>query len=514
MMYSTDTAGVRKILIIILLCLLTHFSFNACSNGPGSDRPNIVLLVADDLGWNDIGYHDSEIKTPNIDKLGESGAVLNQFYAMPACSPTRASLLTGRYTIRYGMQISVVKPHHRHGLPADERILPQALKEVGYETAIVGKWHLGLSRPEHLPTNRGFDHQYGCYTGMIDYVTHTRNRDLNWRAQLVVMDSIVKPTEKLLGNDWNRNDKPIYEKGYVTDLIRDEAIRILKQRDLSAPLFLYVPFTAPHTPLQAKDSDLERYDNVEMEIPDILKKDKENLELRIKRRRYYAALVSSLDDAIGEIMQTIKEQGMLDNTMVIFMSDNGGTYQGGNNDPLRGQKTQMYEGGVRVPALISFPGEIEPGTFIDKPLHAVDLYPTLLKRAGASLKQRHPLDGKDIWATVTKGADSPHTEILINAREDRSSAIRVGDWKLVRNGHLGPVSTIGNEETRYELFNLKSDPYEERNLINENPVKFEALKKRLDYYTEVAVAPLVTSNPEAKPIPSVWRPNWWVEELY
>jgi arylsulfatase A-like enzyme len=431
-----------RILMLFLLSIWIPLAFISCSPEHESNKPNIVLLVADDLGWNDVGYHGSNIRTPNIDKLGESGAVLDQFYVMPACTPTRASLMTGRYTIRYGMQISVIKPHHRHGLPADERILPQALKEVGYETSIVGKWHLGLSKPEYLPTNRGFDHQYGCYTGMIDYVTHTRNKDLNWREQLVVMDSIEEPTEKLLGNDWNRDDRPVYEKGYVTDLIREEAIRVIRERDKSAPLFLYVPFTAPHTPLQAMESDLEQYLDADLKIPDIFNVDEENRELRLNRRRYYAALVSGMDDAVGAIMQTLKEQDMLSNTLVIFMSDNGGSYQGGNNDPLRGQKTQMYEGGVRVPALISFPGRIEPGTFVNEPLHVVDLYPTLLKLTGATLEQEHPLDGKDIWATVSNGAESPHREILINAREGRSSAIRVGDWKLIRNGHLGPVYSI------------------------------------------------------------------------
>ncbi|MCP4313375.1 MAG: arylsulfatase [Bacteroidetes bacterium] len=512
-MTGRHNSWIEEFLNINLLCAAIIFGLSACSFEPENTRPNIVLLVADDLGWNDVGYHGSGIKTPNIDRLGENGAVLDQFYVMPACTPTRASLLTGRYTIRYGMQISVIKPHHRHGLPADERILPQALKEVGYETAIVGKWHLGLSSPEYLPTSRGFDHQYGCYTGMIDYVTHARNSDLNWRTQLVVMDSLEKPSDKILGNDWNRNDKAVCEKGFVTDLLKDEAIRVIRERDQSKALFLYVPFTAPHTPLQAKDSDLEQYENMELEIPDILKADLENRDLRLKRRRYYAALVSGMDDAIGEIMHTLEDQGMLDNTLVIFMSDNGGAYQGGNNDPLRGQKTQMYEGGVRVPAIISFPGRIEAGTFVDEPLHVVDLYPTLLQLTGASLQQDYPIDGIDIWATVTEGAESPHREILINAREGRSSAIRVGDWKLISNGHLGPVSTIGDEETRYELFNLETDPCEERNLVYENPLKFEELKLRLNYYTEAAVDPLVTSNPKSNSYPRIWEPYWWEEEL-
>lgn len=500
-------------LALTLLFACSHPCHAGTAPKPETRRPNILLLVADDLGWNDVGYHGGGIQTPNIDQLGKAGAVLNQFYVMPSCTPTRASLMTGRYTIRYGLQISVIKPFHRHGLPLDERILPQALKEAGYETAIVGKWHLGHSHPGYLPTHRGFDHQYGCYNGMIDYVTHTMNEDLKWDAQLVEPEKIATPTDELLGHDWHRNDKTLYEKGYATDLIRDEAIRVIKERDSSKPLFLYVPFTDPHTPLQAKAADLEPYEDAELDLPDAFGPNGPSNAKRLDNRRHFAAMVSGMDGAIGEILQTLKEQGMADNTVVVFLSDNGGSYQGGNNDPLRGQKMLLYEGGVRVPAIISFPGKIKPGTTVDEPLHVVDLYPTLLKMAGAPLEEKHPLDGLDIWPTITDGAPSPHQEILLNAREGRSSAIRIGDWKLVKNGALGPLKTIGEKDDVFELFNLKDDPLEKTNLAGQQPKKLEQLKRRLDVYTKEAVAPLYTDLQKgSEPTPRTWRPSWWTNE--
>ena len=329
---------ITRLPFILLICLLQTTLLQA----QAATQPNIILLVADDLGWSDVGYHNNYIRTPHIDQLGKQGAILEQFYVMPSCTPTRASLMTGRYCIRYGLQVSVIKPHHRHSLPLDERILPQALKEAGYETAIVGKWHLGHSELGHLPTQRGFDHQYGCYNGMIDYITHTMNRDLKWEASRVNPNDIVMPAEDSLGQDWHRNDKPLREKGHVTDLIQNESIRIIRQRDKSKPLFLYVPFTAPHTPLQAKVDDLEPYANANLDLPNAFGPAGAGNIQRMENRRHFAALVSGMDRAIGEILTTLDEQGMTQNTLVIFLSDNGGSYQGGNNDPLRGQKMLLY----------------------------------------------------------------------------------------------------------------------------------------------------------------------------
>jgi arylsulfatase A-like enzyme len=321
---------------------------------------------------------------------------------------------------------------------------------------------------------------------------------------------LVEPPGSLPGQDWHRNGTELREAGYVTDLLRDEAIRVIRERDASKPLFLYVPFTAPHTPLQAKREDLEAYDGLELDIPDVFGAAGQKDAKRQNRRRHFAAMVSGMDAAIAAIMATIEEQGMTNNTIVVFMSDNGGSYQGGNNDPLRGQKMLVYEGGVRVPALISFPGRISPKTLVNVPLHAVDLYPTLLKLAGASLEQELPPDGTDIWPVLTERATLQEREILIHARKGRSSAIRIGDWKLVKNGHLGPLKTIGDKEDVYELFHLADDPMEKTNLAAQNPEKLGMLKQRLDAYTREAVSPLYdTVTEKAETIPPTWRPHWW-----
>src|SRR5262245_17365335 len=200
----------------------------AAAPAQAASPPNVVYFLADDLGWADVGWHGSEIKTPSLDKLAAAGARLEQFYVQPVCSPTRAALMTGRYPMRYGLQVGVVRPWARYGLPLEERTLAQALQAVGYETALGGKWHLGHFRPDYLPTRRGFDHQYGHYNGAIDYFTHRRDGGL----------------------DWHRDDKALREEGYSTSLIAEEACRLIRRRDRRKPLFLYVPFNAVHAPHQ------------------------------------------------------------------------------------------------------------------------------------------------------------------------------------------------------------------------------------------------------------------------
>ncbi|MHC4549262.1 MAG: arylsulfatase B [Planctomycetota bacterium] len=408
-------------------------------------RPHIVLFLADDLGWRDVGFHGSEIKTPHLDRLAASGARLEQFYVQPVCSPTRSSLMTGRYPIRQGLQVGVIKPWARHGLPLNERTLAQALQEAGYRTAITGKWHLGLHEPAYLPTRRGFDHQYGHYCGALDYFTHLRNGGL----------------------DWHRDDQALEEKGYTTQLIAREAVRLIGKHDPSRPLFLYVPFNAAHTPLQAPDEYVRRY-----------------RDLPRRRRRIFAAMVTCMDDAIGAVLGALEKRRMRENTLVFFASDNGGA-PAADNGPLRGRKGTLYEGGVRVPALISWPGKLKPGSVVRAPLHIVDLYPTLLKLAGASLEQPLPLDGMDVWVTLAGDAPSPRREILHNLEPHRA-ALRRGDWKLVLSGRdvFGAAAGVTTE-----LFDLAADPYEKNNLAAKHPQKVKELSVRLKQYAKEAVPP-------------------------
>jgi len=431
-------------------------------------RPHIVMFVADDLGFSDVGYHGSEIHTPNIDRIADAGARLEQFYVQPLCSPTRSSFMTGRYPIRQGLQVGVIRPWAEYGLPLNERTLPEALKETGYTTAITGKWHLGEFKPEYLPMQRGFDIQYGHYLGMIDYFTHKRGEGL----------------------DWHRNDRPLIEEGYTTHLIAREAVKILNTHDPRKPLFLYVPFNAPHSPYQAPQEYIDRYQQIK----------------HVKRRKY-AAMVDCMDEAIGRILETINKKGMAPNTLVLFFSDNGGT-KVGNNRPLRDGKWSLYEGGIRVPALAMWSGHIGKGIKVNGLIHAVDLYPTLLKLAGASLKQSLPIDGMDVWPTIAQAQSSPRNEILHNIEPDPyRAAIRCGDWKLLINGTAPTQLRKKGNQRLIELFNISQDPSEKSNLAKKYPEKVKSLMQRIEFYAEQASKPKET-NPTKKPkdfkAPKLW----------
>ena len=446
-------------------------------------KPNIVFLLADDLGWADVGFHGPDIRTPQLDKLAATGAKLEAFYVMPVCTPTRAALLTGRYPIRYGLQFNVLRPASQHGLPVEERTLPQALREAGYETALCGKWHLGHAKPELLPLRRGFDHQYGLFLGMCDYFTHMEAG----------------------GFDWHRDDKVCRDEGYTTHLIAKESVRLIAQRDRTKPLFLYVPFNAVHGPIQAPESYTTPYARL------------------TGQRRIYAGMVAAMDEAICQILAAIEQQGMSGNTLVIFSSDNGGLIGKGepaaSNGPLRGGKGSLYEGGTRVPACATWPGHIPAGAVVQEPLHIVDWYPTLLKLAGASLDQKLPLDGRDAWPTIAHGQPSPHDAVLLNT-VGRQGALRMGAWKLVRNaapadGEDPEGATnkkVSPAERRkqnagpdvYELFNLAADPNEQTNLAAQQPGKVRELCVRLDAFAKAAVPPILSRKPDGFKPPKVW----------
>lgn len=443
-------------------------------------RPNVLIILADDLGYADVGFTGGkDIQTPHIDKLAASGARLEQFYVQPLCSPTRASLMTGRYPMRYGMQAGVIKPWEKRGLSLNERMLPAALKEAGYTTAIVGKWHLGCHEKAYLPTARGFDHQYGHYCGALDYFTHERDG----------------------GFDWHRDDKVCRDEGYSTHLVGREAARLLREQPAGKPFFLYVPFNAVHSPHQVP----EKYTAPYSSLPE--------------PRRTYAGMVAAMDEAIGQVLTALDARGLRTNTLIFFSSDNGGPNPGRvtSNGPLRAGKGTVYEGGTRVCACVAWQGRIKPGSTIAQPMHMVDWYPTLLKLAGASLDQKLPLDGRDILPVLTQGKPSPHEEILLNTTL-RGGAIRVGEWKLVVNGAVG----VGEEEQAalpqkkkkraagkqsapgVELFNLTQDLSEKRNLAAEQPEKVKELRARYNALADQAAPP--GNQPQAADYkaPKVW----------
>ena len=434
---------------------------------PAAPRPNIVYIVSDDQGWKDVGFHGSDIATPRIDRLASEGARLEQFYAQPMCTPSRAALMTGRYPHRYGLQTLVIPSAGTYGLPTDERLLPQALGEAGYRTAIVGKWHLGHADRAYWPRQRGFDLQYGPLLGEIDYFTHSAHEI----------------------RDWFRDNEPVVEEGYVTEPLGREAVRLVEGHDPEVPLFLYLAFTAPHAPYQAPQEYLDRYPDIED-----------------PSRRAYAAMITAMDDEIGEVLDALERRGMLENTIVVFQSDNGGPRSAkftgevdmsgseipADNGPYRDGKASLYEGGTRVAAVAAWPGRIPAGAVVDQPIHIVDMYPTLVGLAGASLDGGKPLDGVDVWPTLSEGAPSLRTEVVYGIEPFRG-AVRVGDWKLVWQATL---------PSRVELYDLARDPGETTNLAGEHPETVADLKQRIEAEARQAVPPLIFAESMAtlKPV--------------
>lgn len=456
--------------------LLTTFASTAIAADKPL-QPNIVFVLADDLGSHDVGWRGSDIQTPNLDRLAASGARLDQFYVQPVCSPTRACFMTGRYPFRYGLQTGVVRPWAQYGLPLEERLLPQALKEAGYQTAIVGKWHLGHFQTDYLPTRRGFDHQYGHYNGALDYFTHIRDG----------------------GFDWHRDDKVNRDEGYSTELIGREAVRLIKERDVNKPLFLYVPFNAVHGPLQVPASYSDKYPQY------------------TGKRKTYAGMVTAMDEAVGKIVAALDEAKLRKDTLIIFSSDNGGPSPGTitNNGKLRAGKATLYEGGVRVCAFAAWEGHIKAGV-IEAPLHITDWYPTLLKLAGAKLEQKLAVDGHDIWPALTGGTSTRDTFVLNST--PNGGAIRVGDWKLILNGlatddeeanDTGASRPASRRQGRavkdsVELFNLAKDQSEQHNLAAEQPEKVKELQTRLAEFAQQAVPPKLAPKPAGFQSPKIW----------
>jgi arylsulfatase A-like enzyme len=438
-----------------------------------AQRPHVVVLLADDLGWQDLGYLGKEVRTPRIDALAARGVRLNQYYVTPWSTQTRAALLTGRYPMRYGLQTQSILPASGYGLPLDEKLLSQSLKEAGYRTAFVGKWQLGHARPELRPTRRGFDHHYGPLMGQVDPFRRSN----------------------ALGPDWWRNDKPVKEEGYVTTLLGREAATVVSRHDPSAPLFLVVSFTAPAAPMAAPKDYLDR-----------------NAAIRDETRRTYAAMVSAVDDAVGAVVDALDRKGMLADTLLLFHTDNGGAvprkHPSGDGDVERGAADNgpyregmggPYEGGSRVPAVLHWPAKLEPG-IASGLMHVTDIYPTVLAAAGVKPDQRKALDGVDQWKMIRDNALSPRKDVLI-ALDDLQGVLRVGDWKLVVSAGL---------PGRVELYDVNRDPGEEDNAADRFPERVAELSKRLnDYAWEMVPSLFLAELAGARrtPVPMVWGMN-------
>jgi len=404
-------------------------------------KPNFIIIYTDDHGYGDLGsYGSKEMLTPNLDALAKNGVRFTNWYSnSPVCSPSRASLLTGCYPARAGVPHILGGKRNTPGLPVTELTIAKALKSLGYATGIFGKWHLGVAK-EYRPNPHGFDEFFGFLAGCVDYYSHI----FYWGQ-----GKGVNPVHDL----WH-NEEEVWENGrYLTELVTQKAVGFIEAA-ADAPFFLYVPYNAPHYPMHAPKEYLDRFPNLP---PD---------------KRIMAAMIAAVDDGVGEIVSALKKTGQYGNTVIFFSSDNGpstetrnwldGTedlYYGGSAGIFRGHKGSLFEGGIRMPAILSWPGGIPSGQVCEEVGAMMDIFPTLLEIAGGELPKDRTIDGASILPVVTGSAPSPHRQLFWEYGDQL--AVRRGEWKLVLNGKLDFGRT---QPDAVHLSNLETDPGERVNL--------------------------------------------------
>ncbi|XP_070150541.1 arylsulfatase B [Polyergus mexicanus] len=520
---------------LILLLVATRAS--------STRQPHIIFILADDLGWNDVGFHGSgQIPTPNIDALAYSGLLLDRYYVTPICTPSRSALMTGKYPIHTGMQHGVLKGAEPRGLPLHEKILPEYLRELGYSTHIVGKWHLGFYKKEYTPTYRGFDTHTGYWTGHHDYYDHTAVENPYW------------------GLDMRRDMEPAWDLHgeYSTDIFTKEAVKLIDNHNSSRPMFLYLAHAAvhsgnPYNPLPAPDEEVAKLKNI----------------FDYNRRRF-AAMLSKLDQSVGQVVEALHKNGMLQDSVIVFSSDNGGPAAGFNlnaasNWPLRGVKNTLWEGGVRGTGLIWSPRLVRSGRVSRQMIHITDWLPTLITAAGGNALNLTSIDGMNLWNALSEDTESPRANILHNIDDIYGvSAITIGDWKLIQgstykgawDGWYGPSgrewiydtdgvigSTAGRAVTSVGLsvtteivwflrenamikcppkndslpickpleepclFNVYQDPCEDNNLVRQFPTIVRKLQEELKKINNTAILP--GNLPwDSKADPNLWDHTW------
>ncbi|XP_037511383.2 arylsulfatase B [Rhipicephalus sanguineus] len=521
---------------------------------PSVKKPHIIFILADDLGWADVSFHgSSQIPTPNIDALAADGVVLNNYYAHPVCTASRAALMTGLYATRHGLQHIPIQPGQPFGLDLNYTLLPQHLKSLGYETHLIGKWHLGCYRDEYTPTQRGFDNFFGLYYGHGDYYSHMLN---SWEGA------------DISGLDFWNDTEPAWEaKGqYSTDLFADKAVQLIANLDKSKPQFIFLSHQAVHSGnddnrLQAPAKNVEKFPYIG-----------EN------NRTIYAGMVDSLDVAVGRTFRALAEAGMLEESVVIFSSDNGGASEGpltsrGFNWPLRGAKSSPWEGGNKVAAFVWSPLLNKRRWVSHRLMHITDWLPTLYGLAGGSVHQLGNIDGHDMWESLTEDVPSPRSELVYNIDPLSSyAAIRKDNFKIVVGSLPGgsseqrlaipggerpqqdldelveqsdaaealktfyglrkleftpdwrlnatltcPEESLCDDERFHSpdnvyLFDLEEDPCECNNLASTHKELLESLNGTLEFYRAQTVVPL---NPAVDPdsYPDLHNGTWapWLE---
>ncbi|RZF37524.1 hypothetical protein LSTR_LSTR008562 [Laodelphax striatellus] len=510
-----------SVLLVLIVVLPASFSDT-------QRPPHIIFIVADDLGWNDVGFHGSnQIPTPNIDALAYSGLILNNYYVNPVCTPSRSALMTGKYPIHTGMQHRVIYGAEPRGLPLNEKLLPEYLKELGYTNHIVGKWHLGSYKKEYTPLFRGFETHLGLWSGHHDYFDHSAVEWDLWGFDI----------RRGMDVAWDLHGK------YSTDIFTDESVRIIRGHNSSQPLFLYIGHVAVHSanaynPLPAPDKLVAKF----TKINDF-------------NRKKFAAMLTKLDESVGKVVAALQSSKMLKDSLIVFTTDNGGPAAGFNlnaasNWPLRGTKNTLWEGGVRGAGLI-WSTQLPLDRHVSKQLmHIADWLPTLISAAQGDTSVLENIDGVDLWESLLSNTPSSRKEVLHNIDDIYgSAALTVGEWKIVKgttykgqwdgwygpsgrpDGHnkpayntpmiansqagkavkaagrpvkLGQILSIRNEAevkcTNKDskpchplqapcLFNITDDPCEKNNVADSFPEILAQISEQLSLINETAVPP-------------------------
>lgn len=447
-----------KNLITLFALIFSTFVYHAM----GTERsPNLIVIMADDLGYKDVGYNGcTDFSTPHIDALAKSGVQFSSGYAAySVCGPSRAGFITGRYQQRFGSERN---PQYRPddpnmGVPKSERTIAEVLKPVGYTSKVIGKWHLGAHKETHHPLNRGFDEFYGHLGGSHFYF----QKDMKFKDSY----HLTKDREEIEQmRTWILNDHtPVQFEKHLTEEFTDEAVDFI-ERHREKPFFLFMSYNAPHTPLQPAKEHLERVSHIEN-----------------KNRRLYAGLVVGLDDGVGRIMEKLRESGLEENTIVFFMSDNGGQLKwGADNGVLRKGKGSSYEGGFRVPFLMKWKGVTTPSIY-DQPVNALDVLATIADLSGAALDPEKPLDGVNLVPYVTgQKKGPPHRAIFLRGGGSKGNyAVRMGDHKIITY----------NAGRGRQMFNLKNDISEKNNIINAFPERFQEIDRVREEWSKGLMEP-------------------------
>ena len=449
--------------VLLIAVLLGPLSVPAS----GTIRPNILLILTDDLGYSDVGFNGAtDIRTPELDRLAEGGTVFSSAYVThPFCGPSRMGLMSGRYPHTYGAPFNLpnsgqgIEEYNKEGIPVSETLISTVLQDAGYYTGAVGKWHMGIASQFH-PNARGFDDYYGFLGGGHNYFPDQYRPiyERQLRAGKKHFNEYIIPLE--------HNGRQVRETEYLTDALSREAARFVRDAaKKDRPFFLYLAYNAPHTPLEAKEEDLKEYANIVDE-----------------KRRTYAAMVHAVDRGVSKVVDTMKNAGQFDDTLIIFLSDNGGKLSAGaTNRPLAKGKGSTCEGGYRVPMFFHWPKHVPAGERFDHPVSSLDFYPTFAGLAGAKIPDRKVLDGKDIWDDLLSG-NNPRRDEMIYALRHHAGFSDVGarrdQWKICREGN-GP----------WRLYDLKEDIGEQRDSSKEHPELVRSMVSKVEKWSRSHTEP-------------------------